>query len=146
MYGLGDLKFGHLTFIVLTGILLHDLYPDPDVVCQFLNGDQLHRVTWFYEWILKSLEGVEVHETDARAALMRSQMICSLKYRDKGSKLSKIPPPWIILWSRMVYSNPRLFRVDILSWILGSIVLELSLRDVRQSGDRSKIVSWSGQD
>ena len=36
VYGLGD-KFGHLTFIVLTGILVRDLFPDPDVVCQFLN-------------------------------------------------------------------------------------------------------------
>ena len=62
VYGLGDLKFGHLPFIVLTGILIHDLFPDPNVVCQFLNGDQLLGVTWFYEWILKSLEGVEVHE------------------------------------------------------------------------------------
>ena len=104
MYGLGDLKFGHLTFIVLTGILICDLYPDPDVVCQFLNGDQLQGVTWFYEWILKSLEGVEVHEQDARNALTRSQMICSLRYRDERSKLSKIPPPWIVLQSRMVGS------------------------------------------
>ena len=31
MYGLGDLKFGQLTYIVLKGILLRDLYPDPDV-------------------------------------------------------------------------------------------------------------------
>ena len=62
VYGLGDLKFGHLTFIALKGILIHDLYPDPDIVYQFLNGNQLQGVTWFYEWILKSLEGVEVHE------------------------------------------------------------------------------------
>ena len=60
MYGLGDLKFGHLTYIVLTGILLPDLHPDPDVVCKFLNTDQLKGVEWFYEWIIKSLDGVEV--------------------------------------------------------------------------------------
>ena len=29
VYKLGDLKFGHLTFIVLTGILVRDLFPDP---------------------------------------------------------------------------------------------------------------------
>ena len=40
VYRLGDLKFGHLTFIVLTGILLRDLFPDPDIVCQFLKGNQ----------------------------------------------------------------------------------------------------------
>ena len=31
-------------------------------------------------------------------------MICSLRYQDEFSKLSKIPPPWILLWSRMVGS------------------------------------------
>ena len=37
---LGDLKFGHLTFIVIMGILVRDLFPDPDIVCQFLNENQ----------------------------------------------------------------------------------------------------------
>ena len=49
VYGLGDLKFSHLTYIVLTGILLRDLYPDPDVVCKFLSTDQWRGVEWFYE-------------------------------------------------------------------------------------------------
>ena len=88
VYGLGDLKFGHLTYIVLKGILLCNLYPDPDVVCQFLNADQLRGVEWFYEWILKSLEGVKVQENDARAALTRSQMICSLRYKAKQDPAS----------------------------------------------------------
>ena len=106
MYGVGNLKFGYLTYIVLKGILLQDLYPDPDVVCKFLNADQWTGIEWFYEWIIKSSEGVEVHETNARAALSRSQMICALRYRDERSKLSKVPPPWIMLSSRMNGSWP----------------------------------------
>ena len=108
MYGLGDLKFGHLTYIVLTGIIVRDLFSDPDIVCQFLNRNQWHAITWFYEWVLKSVEGVEAQENDAREALMRSQMIWALRYRDERSKLSKIPPPWIVLWSRMVGSWPSI--------------------------------------
>ena len=81
------------------GDLVRDLFPDPDIVCQFLNGNKWHGVTWFYEWILKSLEGVEVQEQDARSALTRTQMICALTYRDKRSK-----PLWIVLCSRMVGS------------------------------------------
>ena len=107
VYRLGDLKFGHLTY-VLTGILVRDLFPDQDIVCHILNGNQWHPITWFYEWILKSVEGVEVQENYARRALTRSQMICALRYRDKRSKLSKIPPPWIVLWSRMVGSWPSI--------------------------------------
>ena len=33
-------------------------------------------------------------------------MICALQYRDERSRLSKIPQPWIVLWSRMVGSWP----------------------------------------
>ena len=35
-------------------------------------------------------------------------MICALRYRDERYKLSKIPPPWIVLWSRMIGSWPSL--------------------------------------
>ena len=54
------------------------------------------------------MEGVKVQENDARRALTRSQMICALRYRDERSKLSKIPPLWIVLWSRMVGSWPSI--------------------------------------
>ena len=54
------------------------------------------------------MEGVEVQEQDARDTLTRSQMVCALRYRDKRSKLSKIPPPWIVLWSRINGSWPSL--------------------------------------
>ena len=57
---------------------------------------------------MKSVEGDEVHEQDARNALTRHQMICALRYRDERSKLSKIPPPWIVLWSRMIGSWPSI--------------------------------------
>ena len=33
-------------------------------------------------------------------------MISALRYRDECSKLCKILPPWIVLWSRMVGSWP----------------------------------------
>ena len=49
-------------------------------------------------------KGVEVQENDARSAATRSQMICALRYRDERSRLCKTPPPWIILWSRMLGS------------------------------------------
>ena len=47
-----------------------------------------------------------MQENDARSAATRSQMICALRYRDERSKLCKISPPWIGLWSRMVGSWP----------------------------------------
>ena len=34
---------------------------NPDILCWYLETDQIGSVTWFMDWIVKSLEGVEVH-------------------------------------------------------------------------------------
>ena len=61
-YALGDIKFGFITYNVLAGLLLRDVFPDPDALCWYLQTDQLHASTWFLNWLLRSLEGVEVHQ------------------------------------------------------------------------------------
>ena len=60
-YALGDIKFGFITYNVLAGLLLIDVFPDSDVLCQYLETDQVSAFTWFLDWIIKSLEGVEVY-------------------------------------------------------------------------------------
>ena len=35
-YALGDIQFGFVTYNVLAGLLLRDVFPDPDVLCSFL--------------------------------------------------------------------------------------------------------------
>ena len=35
-YALGDIKFGFITYNVLVGLLLRDLFPDPDMLCRYL--------------------------------------------------------------------------------------------------------------
>ena len=32
-YALGDIKFGFITYNVLAGLLLRDIFPDPDALC-----------------------------------------------------------------------------------------------------------------
>ena len=32
VYGIGDIKFGYMAMVVLMGILLRDIFPDPDAV------------------------------------------------------------------------------------------------------------------
>ena len=54
-YTLGDIKFGFITYNVLAGLLLRDVFPDPFVLCWYLELDQSDAVTWFLDWVLKSL-------------------------------------------------------------------------------------------
>lgn len=57
-----------MTYIILAGILLRDLYPDPDIVCWYLKCEQKDAVSWFFDRLLLSLEGVEYHQdAEARA-------------------------------------------------------------------------------
>jgi len=36
-YALGDIQFGFITHNVLARLLLRDVFPDPDVLCKFLE-------------------------------------------------------------------------------------------------------------
>ena len=61
VYGIGDIRFGYICYSVLAGIILRDLFPEPDIVCKTLKTEQRGAVSWILEWIVKSLEGVELH-------------------------------------------------------------------------------------
>ena len=78
-YALGDIKFGFITYNVLVGLLLRDLFPDPDMLCRYLISDQLTAVNWFLEWVVISLEGVEFHQIAEENARIRGEMISSLR-------------------------------------------------------------------
>jgi len=105
-YALGDIKFGFISYNVLAGLLLRDIFPDPDIICRYLETDQHSAVTWFLDWILLSLQGVEFHPAAEGVARTRSEMICSLRFRDDRDKLYSEPPTYIKLWTEILGSWP----------------------------------------
>ena len=107
-YALGDIKFGFITYNVLAGILLRDLFPDPDVLCKYLEFTQETAVNWFSEFLLFSLEGIEYHQGDEEIAQTREEMIQTLRFRDENGKLCAISPPYIRLWTELLGSWPSL--------------------------------------
>ena len=62
VYEIGDIRFGFICYNVLAGIMIRDLFPEPDIVCKSLKMEQRGAVSWILEWIVKSLEGVELHQ------------------------------------------------------------------------------------
>ena len=107
-YALGDIKFEFITYNVLAGLLLRDLFPDPDVLCRYLDCTQIVAVNWFLEFLMLSLEGIEYHQGDEEAAQSREEMIRSLRLRDARDKLCEISPPYIRLWTEIIGSWPTL--------------------------------------
>ena len=58
VYGIGDIRFRYICYSVLAGIMIRDLFPEPEIVCKILSAEQGGVVCWILEWIVKSLEGV----------------------------------------------------------------------------------------
>ena len=108
IYGIGDIKFGFMVYIVLAGILLRDLFPDPDVVCFYLRCEQEEAVKWFLDWLVLSLEGVEFHADAESRAETREELLYSLRFRDARDKLCPSPPKYIVLWTRLLGSWPSI--------------------------------------
>ena len=105
-YTFGDIKFGFITYNVLAGLLLRNVFPDLDILGQYLETDQINVGTWFLDWVLKSLEGVEVYQVEEEAALARVEMMRSLRFRDTREKLCSAPPVYIQVWIELLGSWP----------------------------------------
>ena len=49
--------------------MMRDFFPELEKVCNILGTEQQGAVSWILEWIIKSLEGVELHpDADEKAS------------------------------------------------------------------------------
>ena len=95
VYGIGDIRFGFICYTVLVGIMLRDLFPDPEIVCKNLGTEQRGAVSWFLEWHLKSLEGVELHPDADEKAQTLEELLAALRFQDSRNELEKSSSPTI---------------------------------------------------
>ena len=95
VYGIGDIQFGYICYSVLVVIILRDLFPEPYIVCRTLKMEQYGAVSWILEWILKSLEGVELHQDADEKSCSRAELLPALRFQDSRNKNDKQPPPYM---------------------------------------------------
>ena len=57
IYGTGDDKFGHMTYVILSAIVVADWFPDPDIACKFLQQNQGSAVQLVLDLLMKVLYG-----------------------------------------------------------------------------------------
>ena len=114
IYALGDIKFGHIAFQVLAGIILRDMFPDPEIVCALLSCFQDEAVAWFAEILLDSLRGLEVDPGVISTATTRKLLISSIRGRTSTGKRSDGTPRRAWLWTKLcnewpsiTYGGPR---------------------------------------
>ena len=110
VYALGDIKFGFITYNVLAGILIRDLFPDPEILCKLLECSQKTAVEWILEWFVKSLEGVESHQDAEEQATDRVSLMKTLRFRNSRNKLEKTEPPYVLLFSKLLGDWPTITK------------------------------------
>ena len=99
VYGIEDIPFGYICYSVLAGIMIRDLFPERKIVCKILSSEQQGAVSCILEWIVKSLEGVELHPDADKKASTREELLTALRFRNSRNKTDKTPPPYSVIWN-----------------------------------------------
>ena len=151
VYGIGDIRFGFICYNVLAGIIARDLFPEPEIVGKILRTEQRGAISWILEWIVKSLEGVELHQRADEDATTRGELLSALRFRNSRNKIDISPPPYIVLWSKLIGDWPsivnggcrfalqarmkfidqvRILAKSNITWNHGRILLGLGLEEI----------------
>ena len=88
--------------------MMRDLFPEPEIVCKILVSEQQGAVSWFLEWLLKSLEGVELHSDADEKASTREELSLALRFQNFMNKLDKSLPPYIVIWTKLIGGWPSI--------------------------------------
>ena len=77
-------------------------------MCKTLKTEQPGAVSWILEWILKSLEGVELHQDADEKSCSQAELLSALRFRESRNKIDKSPPPYILIWIRLLGCWPSI--------------------------------------
>ena len=92
----------------MAGIILRDLFPDPGIVCKTLRTEHRGAVYWILEWILKGLEGVELHQDADKKSSSRAELLSTLRFCDSRNKIDRSPLLYILIWIRLLGGWPSI--------------------------------------
>ena len=108
VYCLGDLKFGHMTAVVLALLTLWDIFPDPDVVCSFTRKAPWEFAAKFFNWVFEALAGTEVDPRGLDLAKCRSELVDCIRTRSIQHKLSSHAPSRVAVFAKILGSWPSI--------------------------------------
>ena len=103
---MGNIKIIHAAVNILMGVLIRDVFPDPDVLCNHLKYYQHDAVHWFCELVMVSLQNTEVNHAEARAASTREDLVCSIRSRAEDGSLSSEISVLINMWDELLGTWP----------------------------------------
>ena len=113
-YCLGDIKMGHLAYIILVAVLMRDLFPDRDIVSLLGSCAEEPFTEWFCSWIRMAMIGTEVYHPALVQAGTRAELLEAVRFRDDRGRISETPParvkaiiPLLGGWPTLPHGGPR---------------------------------------
>lgn len=82
VYLIGESRGTYNVAVVLLTALLHEIFPDAEVVCHLTKLSQLEFVKWFYSFVSGIIMLTEVEIDDFKKARDRQSLCGSLRFRD----------------------------------------------------------------
>lgn len=95
LYCLADVRFGYSTFIVLTSLLMRNMFPDPDVFCSTLELRQEDAISWFVWIMISSIGETKLKNDERMRATTRQDLVkCLHTFQlDRDNKKRMEPEP-----------------------------------------------------
>lgn len=78
IYCIGDVRFGHSNFVVLMSLLIRNLFPDIDALCEALQFNQHQAIDWMTWFLGRALTSTGIHQQRFKEANTRIDLLCSL--------------------------------------------------------------------
>ena len=112
IYAAGDVKFGHIAFVVLSSILMRDIFPDPDSACFAADHTQESMVDCVCTWIRNSLCETELWFDQRALPEDRKELIDCIRerveYKPNKFRFSYTPPTRVTVWADLLGDWPPL--------------------------------------
>ena len=96
VYCLGDVKFGYQVTLILFGVMVRTLFPDPDIVLLLTRSTHRKFGEWFARYLFETLRGVEVKADGIKEVRSLRELFHCLRYRLDDGSLSDGPPERVI--------------------------------------------------
>ena len=117
IYLIGDVRFGFCNFIVLSSLLMRNIFPDIYLLCSTIELGQPEAINWFCLLICYCLQGTNLNPSLREKATTRQELILSLRDWDNSvypRKMMKTPNSRLVLlselipdWPTLVHGGPR---------------------------------------
>ena len=114
IYCIGDVRFGHSNFVVLMSLLIRNLFPDIDALCEALQLNQPQAIDWITWFLGRALTSTDVHQQRFKEAKTREDLLCSLVPHGGGEPREPRDGyyryyigPLLPTWPNVIHGGPK---------------------------------------